>query len=63
MSIYDVDCELGCRLLKSLREELEAVKEFVLGRRDDIENDIEDLGMLQPVLDHFLEEAGQEAEG
>jgi len=57
MSLYDVDCELGCRLLKSLRNELEAVKEFVLGRREDIENDIEDLGLLQPALNYFLEES------
>ena len=32
----------------------EAVKEFVLSRRKDIEQNIEDLGMLKPVLD-FLE--------
>ncbi|GAH49736.1 unnamed protein product [marine sediment metagenome] len=36
---------------------LEAVREFVLSRRDDIEKDMENFGMLQPVLDHFLEEA------
>ena len=36
---------------------LEAVKDFVLSRRSDIEKDMENFGMLQPVLDHFLEEA------
>lgn len=36
-------------------EKLEAVREFVLGRREDIEKDIEDLGMLKPVLEYFLE--------
>jgi len=38
-------------------EGLEPVKEFVLGRREDIENDIEDFGMLQPALNYFLREA------
>ena len=36
-------------------DKLEAVKEFVLGRREDIEKDIEDLGMLKPILEYFLE--------
>jgi len=35
---------------------LEAVKDFVLSRRDDIEKDVENFGMLKPVLNHFLEE-------
>jgi len=34
--------------------ELEAVKEFVLSRREDIENDIEDFGMLKPILSYFM---------
>ncbi len=34
---------------------LEAVREFILGRREDIEKDMEDLGMLLPVLEYFLE--------
>ena len=33
---------------------LEAVKEFVLSRREDIENDIEDSGMLKPILSYFM---------
>jgi len=36
-------------------EKLEAVREFVLSRRSDIEKDIEDFGMLKPVLNYFLE--------
>ena len=36
---------------------LEAVKDFVLSRRDDIEKDVENFGMLNPVLNYFLEEA------
>lgn len=46
-------------LLKShqdLVDRLEAVREFVLGRRNDIEDDIEDLGILKPALIYFLEE-------
>lgn len=35
---------------------LEAVKDFVLSRRSDIELDMENFGMLKPVLDYFLEE-------
>ena len=38
-------------------ERLEAIKDFVLSRRDDIEKDMENFGMLKPVLNHFLEEA------
>jgi len=36
---------------------LEAARDFVLSRRDDIEKDVENFGMLKPVLNHFLEEA------
>ena len=39
-------------------EKLEAVREFVLSRRYDIEMDIENYGMLKTVLSYFLEEAG-----
>ena len=35
----------------------QAVKDFVLSRRDDIEKDVENFGILNPVLKHFLEEA------
>jgi len=38
-------------------EKLESVREFVLSRRYDIEMDIENFGMLKPVLAYFLEEA------
>jgi len=41
---------------KKLKDTLEAVREFVLSRRDDIEMDLENFGMLKPVLTHFLEE-------
>ena len=50
-------------VIKNLREErnklkdrLEAVREFVLSRRDDIEKDTENFGMLKPILLYFLEE-------
>ncbi len=46
--------------LKELEEKakkLEAVREFVLSRKYDIEMDIENFGMLKPVLTYFLEEA------
>ena len=39
-------------------EKLEAVREFVLIHRDDIEKDMENFGMLKPVLNYFLEETG-----
>jgi len=42
---------------KKLEDILETVREFVLIRRDDIEKDMEDFGMLKPVLDYFLEKA------
>jgi len=42
---------------KKLEDILEAVREFVLIRRDDIEKDMENFGMLKPVLNYFLEEA------
>jgi len=41
---------------KKLEDTLETIREFVLSRRDDIEKDIEDFGMLVPVLNYFLEE-------
>ncbi len=44
---------------KKLEDRLETVREFVLSRRDDIEKDIEDFGMLKPVLKYFLEEASE----
>ena len=40
-----------------LENKLEAVSEFILSRRADIEKDMEDFGMLLPVLNYFLEEA------
>jgi len=46
---------------KKLEDILEAVREFVLSRRDDIEKDMEDFGMLKPVLNYFLERARKEA--
>ena len=58
-AIYDNDNEPDI-LVKDLiiaYEKIEAVKEFVLSRRDDIEKDIEDFGMLKPVLNYFLAEA------
>ena len=42
---------------KELEDNIEAVREFVLSRRYDIEMDIENFGMLKPVLTYFLEEA------
>ena len=41
---------------KKLKDRLEAVREFVLSRRDDIEQDTENFGMLKPILIYFLEE-------
>ncbi len=38
-------------------EKLEDIREFVLSRRYDIKNDMEDFGMLKPVLKYFLEQA------
>ena len=35
---------------------IEDIRDFVLSRRDDIEKEIEDFGMLQPILPYFLEE-------
>ena len=58
-AIYDNDKEEEI-LVKDLiiaYEKLEFVREFVLSRRADIENDTEDFGMLKPVLKYFLEEA------
>jgi len=58
-AIYDNDKEeeILVKDLITAYEKLEVVKEFVLSRRGDIEKDIEDFGMLKPVLDYFLEEA------
>jgi len=42
---------------KELEDNIEAVREFVLSRRADIEKDLENFGMLKPVLSYFLEEA------
>ena len=33
------------------------VRDFVISRRDDIEKDMENFGVLKPVLDYCLEEA------
>lgn len=44
--------------IERLEDKLEDVREFVLSRRYDIEMDIENYGMLKPVLNYFLEEAG-----
>ena len=41
---------------KELEDNIEAVREFVLSRRADIEKDLENFGMLKPVLSYFLEE-------
>ena len=43
--------------LELLEDKLEAVREFVLSRRYDIKMEIENFGMLKPVLSYFLEEA------
>ncbi len=42
---------------KELEDNIEAVREFVLSRRADIEKDLENFGVLRPVLSYFLEEA------
>jgi len=39
------------------RNKLESVREFVLSRKYDIEMDVENFGMLKPVLNYFLEES------
>ena len=41
--------------LEMLEEKFESVREFVLSRKYDIEMDIENFGMLKPVLSYFLE--------
>jgi len=43
--------------LKEKAEKLESVREFVLSRKYDIKMDIENFGMLKPILKHFLEAA------
>ena len=58
-AIYDNDKEEEI-LVKDLivaYETLKNIKEFVLDRRGDIEDEVEDLWMLKEVLDYFLEEA------
>ena len=58
-AIYDNDNEPEI-LVKDLivaYETLKDIKEFVLDRRGDIEDEHEDLWMLKKVLDYFLEEA------
>ena len=44
--------------MEMLEKQLEAVKEFVLSRKYDIEMNIENFEMLKPVLSYFLEETG-----
>ena len=39
------------------RDKLESVRKFVLSRKYDIEMDIENYGMLKPVLNYFLAES------
>ena len=58
-AIYDNDKkeEILVKDLITAYEKLEDVREFVLSRRADIEKDMEDFGMLKPVLNYFLEEA------
>lgn len=34
MSIYDIDCELGCKLLKAERNKIEAVKALCVPEAD-----------------------------
>ena len=43
--------------MEMLKDKLESVREFVLSRKYDIEMDIENFGMLRPVLNYFLEES------
>ena len=43
--------------IERLEDKLEAVREFVLSRKYDIKMEIENFGMLKPVLSYFLEEA------
>jgi len=58
-AIYDNDKEeeILVKDLITAYEKLEYIREFVLSRRADIEKDMEDFGMLTPVLNYFLEEA------
>jgi len=44
--------------IDELHNKLETVREFVLSRREDIEKDMENFGMLEPVLRYFLEAEG-----
>ncbi len=59
-AIYDNDNEpeILVKDLITVYEIFKDIKEFVLGRRGDIENEIEDLGMLKLALDYFLEDEG-----
>ena len=41
---------------------LESIKDFITGRKGDIEMDIEDFGQLKDVLSYFLEE-GEKVNG
>jgi len=40
MSLYDLDCEQGCRLLRAERDKLEAVKKIVEKMREEVEDEI-----------------------
>ena len=57
LDLVELQAEHYTRRAILAEEKLRAVREFVLSRRDDIEKDIENFGMLKPVLDYFLEEA------
>ena len=46
--------------VERLEDIIEDVREFILSRKYDIEMDIENYGMLKPVLNYFLEEAVDE---
>ena len=56
-AIYDNDNEpeILVKDLITVYEIFKDIKEFVIGRRWDIENEIEDLWMLKLALDYFLE--------
>ncbi len=58
-AIYDNDKEeeILVKDLIAAYEIIDPVRDFVLSRRVDIEKDMEDFGMLKPVLNYFLEEA------
>ncbi len=52
--VVDGKCAQITLAVLEIREKLEAVREFVLSRRSDIEQDMENFGMLAPVLEYFL---------